>query len=338
MVDERAMRDYLPALVHSQDEPIADWVCIPLYFVSKLVRDSGTIVVQVGEGSDEQFSGYASYMAYLDVHRRYWRPFTRLPRVLRRPLAGLSEAFLGLSDRYDRYVDVISRAARDRELFWSGAHVFPEPRKRRLVDAARLEPLVLPEAMVASGLVPPGFREADSFEVVRSIFERLDGEAPGSDFLTRIAYAEFKLRLPELLLMRVDKIGMSTSIEPRVPFLDHRLVEFTMNLPQDLKVGRGTPKALLKEAVRGLVPDAVIDRPKMGFGAPMSEWLRGDFGRLVEDELGASRFFDCFPARREAVVDMLRRHRTGRADLSLYVWTFYNAVAWFDRWIEGGAS
>ena len=81
LVDEKAMREYLPSLVFSQDEPIADWVCIPLYFVSKLVRDSGTIVVQVGEGSDEQFCGYHSYMAYLEMYRRFWRPFSRLPRA-----------------------------------------------------------------------------------------------------------------------------------------------------------------------------------------------------------------------------------------------------------------
>ena len=80
MVDEKAMREYLPSLVFSQDEPIADWVCIPLYFVSKLVRDSGTVVVQVGEGSDEQFCGYTSYMNYLDMYRRYWRPFSTFPR------------------------------------------------------------------------------------------------------------------------------------------------------------------------------------------------------------------------------------------------------------------
>ena len=85
MVDEAAMREYLPSLVFSQDEPIADWVCIPLYFVSKLVRDSGTVVVQVGEGSDEQFSGYRSYLMYLDMYRRFWRPFSRLPAAARGP-------------------------------------------------------------------------------------------------------------------------------------------------------------------------------------------------------------------------------------------------------------
>jgi asparagine synthase (glutamine-hydrolysing) len=72
----------------------------------------------------------------------------------------------------------------------------------------------------------------------------------------------------------------------------------------------------------------------MGFGAPMVEWLRGDFGRAVEAELASTRFFDRFPAKREKVLEMLKRHREGRADFALYVWTFYNAVAWFDWWVD----
>ena len=151
-------------------------------------------------------------------------------------------------------------------------------------------------------------------------------------------YSEFKLRLPEHLLMRVDKTGMSTSIEPRVPFLDHELVEFTMNLPQETKLGAGGAKALLKQSLRGVLPDDVIYRPKMGFGAPMVEWLRGQFGRAVQAELETSRFFERFPANRQMVLDMLRRHREGKADFGLYVWTFYNAVAWFDHWIDGEAG
>ena len=94
-------------------------------------------------------------------------------------------------------------------------------------------------------------------------------------------------------------------------------------------------KSILKEAVRGLVPDKIIDRPKQGFGAPMDKWLRGEFGRVVQSELEPSRFFDCFPADRSQVLNMLQRHRRGQADFALYIWTFYNAVAWFDSWIEG---
>ncbi len=334
LVDERAMREYLPSLIYSQDEPIADWVCIPLYFVSKLVRDSGTIVAQVGEGADEQFCGYRSYMGYLDMYRRYWRPFSRVPSFARRLAARAADGVMGMHDRHDSYLDIIVRAGRDREPFWSGATVFSESRKGRLIDRGRLDPLRAPEELSRTGLLPDSYGRPDSYEIVRSFFERLDERAPGSDMLTRMVYSEFKLRLPELLLMRVDKIGMSVSIEPRVPFLDHRLVEFTMNLPIDVKVSRGVPKSLLKDAVRGLLPDDIVDRPKMGFGAPMVQWLRGDFGRAVEAEIRATRLFERFPARREMVLDMLRRHREGRADFALYVWTFYNAVAWFDWWVD----
>jgi asparagine synthase (glutamine-hydrolysing) len=334
LVDERAMREYLPSLVYSQDEPIADWVCIPLYFVSKLVRDSGTVVVQVGEGSDEQFCGYRSYMAHLDMYRRYWKPFSKLPTPARRTAARLADWVSSLHDRHDRYLDVLIRAGRDREPFWSGATVFSESRKERIVDRSRIERLAPHSELERSGLLPPEYALPDSYEVVRSFYRRLDEHAPGSDILTRMIYSEFKLRLPELLLMRVDKIGMSVSIEPRVPFLDHKLVEFTMNLPMETKVGDGRPKSLLKDAVRDLLPADIIERPKMGFGAPMVEWLRGDFGRAVDAELQATRFFERFPARREAIRDMLKRHREGRADFALPVWTVYNAVAWFDWWVD----
>ena len=221
MVDEKAMREYLPTLVYSQDEPIADWVCIPLYFLSKLVRDSGTLVVQVGEGSDEQFCGYRSYMGYLWMYRRCWRPYTRMvPRGVRRLGAKLAECCMRLDDRHDLYWDLIVRAGRDREPFWSGANVFSELRKSLLVDRARIDPLQVPDQLWHSGLLPRSYDHADSFGVIRSFFHRLDRHAPESDILTRMVYSEFKLRLSELLLMRVDKIGMSMSIEPRVPFLE----------------------------------------------------------------------------------------------------------------------
>jgi asparagine synthase (glutamine-hydrolysing) len=335
LINEQKMRDYLPSLIFSQDEPIADWVCIPLYFVSKLVRDSGTIVVQVGEGSDEQFCGYRNYMMHLHMYRRYWRAFARVPRAARRAIARGAHWLTGVHDRHDPYIDLIFRCGFDREAFWSGATVLSESRKSRLIDRPALEPLHVPEPMWRSGLLPRSYDKADTFEIVRSFFDRLDAQAPGSDFLTRMIYTEFKLRLPELLLMRVDKIGMSVSIEPRVPFLDHKLVEFTMNLPMGLKVKNGVSKWVLKEAVRGLIPDDIIDRPKMGFGAPMVQWLRGDFGRMGEADLTRTRFFDRFPASRAAVLNMLKRHRDGRAEFALYIWAFYNAAAWYDNWIDG---
>ena len=334
LVDEKAMREYLPSLVYSQDEPIADWVCIPLYFVSKL-----------GAGQrDDRGPGRGGRrrtvlrLQLLHALPRHVSPLLATLLAAARAGAGCGGGDGARSDWSRRQPRSLPRPARPcrpqpgavlerRRGLW---RVTEEPLHRR----DRLEPLSVHEALSRSGLLPDTFARADSYEVVRSFFERLDAAAPGSDQLTRMIYSEFKLRLPELLLMRVDKIGMSVSIEPRVPFLDHLLVELTMTCPRELKVEGGIAKSLLKQSVRGLLPDDVIDRPKMGFGAPMLQWLRGPFGEAVRAELESTRFFDRFPARREVVLDMLDRHREGKAEFSLYVWTVYNAVAWFDYWVD----
>jgi asparagine synthase (glutamine-hydrolysing) len=336
LIQEKDMVGYLDQLIHSQDEPIADWVCIPLYFVSKLARDSGTTVVQVGEGSDEQFCGYASYMTYLRLHERYWRPYCRwVPQSLRKLAALGAGAVVRVRPNIANYGDILERAAYNREPFWTGAHVFWDNLKRRLVGQRAFTPSDEIAAAVAAGLVDPSYLVADSFNIVHSFLGPFDREFPGADQLTRMIYNEFRLRLPELLLMRVDKIGMSTTIEARVPFLDHDLVEFTMDIPQRFKVKGGEPKYLLKKAVEGLIPDEIIYRKKMGFGAPMSQWLRGAFGARVEATLSTSRliregYFDLSFVQR-----LCREHRSGRNDYGVYIWCLFNLVAWFDYWVDG---
>jgi asparagine synthase (glutamine-hydrolysing) len=146
-------------------------------------------------------------------------------------------------------------------------------------------------------------------------------------------YNEFKLRLPELLLMRVDKIAMSVSLEARVPFLDHRLVEFTMDIPMQDKVYGNTAKYLLKKAVEGLLPDQIIYRKKMGFGAPMSQWMRGDFGKQVEAAMANSRLFSRGFLNRQYIATLFKDHGSGRRDNSLYLWSLFNLSAWYDYWI-----
>jgi asparagine synthase (glutamine-hydrolysing) len=334
LIQESDMRGYLGDLIHHQDEPIADWVCIPLYFVSKLAKDSGVTVVQVGEGSDEQFCGYASYMGYLELYQKYWRPFqTYVPSPLQKAAAGLAGVVAQMRPNLAMYADIIDRASRDREHFWSGATVFPESVKAKLINSAALTTHV-PDALFASGLMPASYLETDTFNIIRSFNEAIDGARPGEDVLTRMIYNEFKLRLPELLLMRVDKIGMSVSIEARVPFLDHNLVDFSLDIPMNDKVRGNVPKYILKKAVEGIIPDEIIHRKKMGFGAPMSEWMRGDFGRQVASEIMASKIFDRGWFDRDFVSKIISDHRSGRRDTSLYIWTLYNLTAWYDYWID----
>ena len=148
-------------------------------------------------------------------------------------------------------------------------------------------------------------------------------------------YNEFRLRLPELLLMRVDKVTMSQSLEARVPFLDKRLVEFTMDIPELAKTRGGVAKYLLKKTVTGLIPDEIIHRKKMGFAAPMREWMRSDFGRQVEATLLGSSLMERGYFRADYIRTLVREHRSGRRDWSLYLWTLFNLTSWYDYWVAG---
>jgi asparagine synthase (glutamine-hydrolysing) len=151
-------------------------------------------------------------------------------------------------------------------------------------------------------------------------------------------YKELKLRLAELLLMRVDKITMATSVEARVPFLDHKLVEFAMSLPTQMKYRNGETKYILKQALRGVVPDRVLDRKKQGFGAPINEWMLDRLGAFVEDSLLNS------PLRRRELFDydfikrLLKEQRGGQANHSFLLWSLLNLSLWYEYWIEGGVT
>jgi asparagine synthase (glutamine-hydrolysing) len=335
LVDAAAMVGYLDDLVHQQDEPLADWVCIPLHFVSKLAQGAGVKVIQVGEGSDEQFCGYNGYMKYLQLHSTCFGPFrTLLPGFARDGVANLAHWAARLFPDFEQYADAVSRAAEGREAFWSGAIAYWESQKARLLPGFSAGPPSGFEDIVEAGLLPAGFLQADSYNVAASYLREMDEAAPGSDQLTRMIGNEFRLRLPELLLMRVDKITMASSLEARVPFLDHALVEFTMDIPAADKIKGGVTKHLLKRAVEGLIPDDIIYRKKMGFAAPMKEWLRGDFGRSAEQEILASPLLDEIGADRDMIGRMIGDHRSGKRDAALLIWVLFNLTAWHAHWIE----
>jgi asparagine synthase (glutamine-hydrolysing) len=332
LVDERQMRAYLPALAHEQDEPIADWACIPLHFLARAARAAGVTAVLVGEGSDEQFAGYDLYLRYLRS-RRAWDVLCGQPRRVRSALAALAGGAWRVSGRGGHYADLLDRAARGGDLFWGGAVSFWELPKRRLVRRDRVTATPAPLGLEA--FVPAAFLAPDSAAVVGH-YRTAAGRAI-SDPLARMIYLELKLRLPELLLMRVDRITMAASVEARVPFLDHRLVEMTLGVPMAVKVKDGVPKHLLKRVCAGILPRDVIDRPKVGFAAPMAAWLRGEFGRAAESTVLGSG-----PVR-DGILDaavvrgLFRRHRAG-GDASLAIWTLYTLADWYGRWIGGSRA
>jgi asparagine synthase (glutamine-hydrolysing) len=335
LITQQELIDFLPDLIFHQDEPIADPVCVPLYYVAKLARDSGTTVVQVGEGSDELFCGYEDYKRYLRLYDRAWRHLSRLPRVVRRAGASAGQSLLrrmadGMPSRWHKMApDLLRRLAADEPLFWSGAFVFDEVYKQQLFTDAAMERLARQDAFDGN---------PSSLAVVRADLERLFKAKPQADQLEQMIYLDLKLRLPELLLMRVDKMTMANSVEARVPFLDHKLVEFAMSLPRRLKLRDGETKYILKRALKGVIPDRVIHRRKQGFGAPINQWMLDHMGSFVERTLMHS------PLRARGLFDydfiarLLAEHRTGRVNYSFFLWSLLNLSLWYERWIDGSAT
>jgi len=320
IISEKEMTDFLPGLVFHQDEPIADPVCVPLYYVSKLARDSGTIVVQVGEGSDEIFSGYDNYVRHLRIYEKFWRHAESIPLALRRAVSNVSRPALEATGRKRIAIELIRRLGAGEPLFWGGAVVYDETFKPRVLSKEMLGRL--------NGL--------SSLQVVENYLKHIEQERPDSDFLSRMTYLELKLRLPELLLMRVDKITMATSVEARVPFLDHHLVAYAMGLPRELKVQGLSGKHILKRALEGVLPSDLLYEPKRGFGAPVREWFREGLGSWFDDHFMNSSMRRRDLLNYDFIGRMLMEHRNRTKDWGFHLWALLNLSLWYERWIDNG--
>jgi len=303
--------NFLPELIYHQDEPIADPVCIPVYYVSKLAKDHGVTVCQVGEGSDELFCGYPHWSFVLGL-KKLDDTYRRFPKALRKMTAFFAKQ---LEDPSSGRLEYIRRASYDEPIFWGGAEAFYETHKRKLLS---------PE-------VSKALNGTNSGNLIRSYFQEFLQQSPDRDALAWMTFIDLKLRLPELLLMRVDKMTMATSVEARVPFLDHKLVEYVMALPITRKVPDLRPKHLLKRAVRGIIPDEIIDRPKQGFGVPVAEWFQQELGNTIRKKIFA--FAESQPYFNRIEIERLLSRPAGALP-----WYLFNFVLWHERWIEGDSQ
>jgi len=209
-----------------------------------------------------------------------------------------------------REVEYLRRGAEGLPIFWGGAESFMEWQKQRLLSPRLRRSL--------DGLT--------SWDALAPIRARFDAHAWDRSHLNWMSYVDLNMRLPELLLMRVDKMSMGVSLEARVPFLDHRFVELAMSIPERSKTNGGTLKHILKKAVRGVIPDELIDRPKQGFGVPIHEWF---FDRLGAE---ARRTLDEFCREtdlldRDEVLAVVDRKRTAET------WYLLNLALWHKEYI-----
>jgi asparagine synthase (glutamine-hydrolysing) len=331
LINGQEAQNFLPLLVRLQDEPIADNVCIPLYFLARLVKQSGTTVVQVGEGADENFLGYWWCEHYRQKYESVYRPAREGSQGWRRLVSAIKAKTPGLSGED---LEIQRRAERGQEMFWGGAVCWwGEMREHLTPDAA---PFRQDVTCPIEGLLPPSHTSLDSHAVVAQYLASLDGDIREPQVMQKIPYMEMKLRLPEHLLMRVDKLTMAHAVEARVPFLDHDVVDFATRLPPSYKLKDGVGKHVLKRAAEPYMDHDMIYRRKQGFGAPMEEWFReGDFGArclaaFERSEIRKQGFFD-----NSYFEDLLKRQINGTGGYSFHLWTVLNAVLWHESWIMG---
>jgi asparagine synthase (glutamine-hydrolysing) len=310
----------VPQLVWQQDEPIADPACVPMYFVAQAAKQHGVTVALVGEGSDEVFGGYEDMTRLIGSYESKWRRLRRLPRVGRQALYHGARA-AGMNDGR---TDVLRRLAEDEPLYWGLDIVFSDLEKRRLYRSGG--------SLDRSATSSIQNAQSSAASVVSGYYRELLQSRPNADFLQQMSYVELSNRLPELLLMRVDKFSMAHSLEARAPFLDHELVSYALSLPQHAKIADGQTKSVLKKAVDGVLPAGVIHRQKQGFRVPLPDWLAGPLSTWAEAQLFSTkaRELDCLDFG--YIEHLWHEHQTRKADRSFDLWCLINLFTWYEHW------
>jgi len=236
----------------------------------------------------------------------------RAPRFLRGALCGGSR-MLGLPP--GRW-DLLRRAWKEEPLYWGLDIVFWNAEKRFLFR-------------------PAAQRGSGAADVIRSYYREVADRRPEADHLQQLSYVELSNRLPEMLLMRVDRFSMAASLEARAPFLDHELVSYALALPAALKISGRQTKKVLKEAMRPFLPGEVIDRPKQGFRVPLPEYFSGELSQWAEHHLLHSSIHELGLFNLDYLEGLWRRHRAGDHDHSFDLWCLIKLATWYDHWIAG---
>ena len=306
-IRQRDMLDVLPEVLDTLDEPFADSSAIPTYLVSRETRRHVKVALS-GDGGDELFAGYRSYLG------EYWRTRYRMvPALLRDSI--IEPVIAALPDSRETRVGETLRRAKK---FIRAAHgsfderllalkeVFPAPTRRNLLSS--------------------GCNETDpALAWVRHLLSRCTGDA-----INRMLCTDLIDSLPGDMLTKVDLMSMANSLEVRVPLLDHRVVELAFAIPGPEKLRRGITKHVLKETCKNLLPPGHTHQPKSGFEIPISRWLRTDLSFLVDRYLSEERIRDQGIFDVAVVQDLVRSHRQAKTDTSWMLWNLIVFQKWHD--------
>jgi len=301
----------LPKLVWHEDEPLAHPSSVALYFVSQLAARHVKVVL-TGEGSDELLAGYGRYRKTI-LNQKLAQQYEQFApsavrNMVRQRIEGLSAS--RLKQKLSR--TFLTQPAALESIYFDNFAVFPRAMQRQLLTPEAREQLVSP----------------DPYTVMSDLLVSSDAVS----LLDQILYADTKTYLHELL-MKQDQMSMAASIESRVPFLDHKLVEFSAALPQRMKLRGGTTKYILRESMKGVLPQEILTRPKMGFPVPIGSWFRGEFQSVVEEYVLGERAISRAIFDPAFVRSLVERHQRGE-DHAERLWALVNFEMWQRRFFD----
>jgi asparagine synthase (glutamine-hydrolysing) len=306
----------LPRLVWHEDEPLAHPSSVALYFVS-LLASQHVKVVLTGEGSDELLAGYGRYrktILNLSIGKLYG---SFIPPILRDAVQSGVKGLPTSRVRQKLLRSFLSVTPDIESIYFDNFAVFP---------LAMQTDLLTNEAREQIGLLDPYAR-------VREALKQTNAKS----LLDRLLYADIKTYLHELL-MKQDQMSMATSVESRVPFLDHKLVEFTCSLPERLKLRGGTTKYILREAMKGVLPEAILSRSKMGFPVPIGAWFRGAYKSVIDEYVLGERAVGRGIFNPEFVRSIVKRHQSGNENHDERLWALVNFEIWQRQFFDGEST
>ena len=315
-VIEPRVVEMFDSLMYHLDDPIGDFSIFPTYLVSKLARKHVTVALS-GDGGDELFGGYDTYVANAMAHR-----YERIPAAVRK---GIIEPAIDLIPPTSAKKGLVNKAKR----FIEGAALSPalqHCRWRKFIDEDTRIALFTNDALASMKTAP----DAHIVELFANAGDRSD--------LDRSLYVDVKSYLCDNILTKVDRMSMAVSLEARVPLLDKNLVELAFDVPADLKVSGGTTKVLLKKIAARHVPERCVYRQKEGFSIPIKNWLGTQFRPLVDELLGRNRIRDAGLFDVAMVEAFKDQHLSGRFNHSHILWSLIVFEAWRDKWLSSATS
>lgn len=295
-ISAQNITDTIEALVSCHDEPFADAANIPLYLLCKEIKSTVKVVLQ-GDGGDEVFGGYKRYKALQNIG--LWKAANVLLSMV--PSNNRSSYL-----RLRRFALAVSQTSD-----WKKIALL------LTVETEKSSPL-----RVLNQDLRQKLSACNPFERYKKVM----GSNSNDDLVQRLFYTDMRVILPDTFLEKVDKSTMAHGVEVRVPFLDTDLVEYALTVPSKIKVKKGAAKYLLKKALRGVVPDFILDAPKTGFGVPYSYWLSGPLYDYACNYLSGNPLFD-----RKVLGPILTHHKQGKGHNGFLIWKLLNLSIWVKK-------